>query len=91
MQMKRRLPNDSILTVAAAADVSVVEAGHGSGHRAVECNALLDQTEVLGRRLHPGHIGRIVLGFKSIEGKPNGAVIDANPVANFSPQQLVDW
>src|SRR6202011_6127148 len=56
----------------------------------METDALLDDREALIGCLHLRHVGGVILWRMPTEREPNAAVVDANPVADLSPQQLED-
>ena len=70
--------------------IAVEEVGDLSRHLAVEGDGLLDDSESLRRTLHPLHIGGVVLWREPGHWVPHRAIVDPDPVTDFTAQQLVD-
>ncbi len=59
-------------------------------HRAVEGDALLDDGEALGQRLHPAHLVGVVLRGLARERLSQRPVVDTHAVADLAAEQPVD-
>src|ERR1700694_6229377 len=70
--------------------VPIEEVGNLTRHRRMETDALLDDREAFGGRLHLRHVGGVMLRRLPAQREPDSPVVDANPVAYLAPEQFVD-
>src|SRR5260370_8254391 len=54
----------------------------------MEADPLLDDREAFNCRLHLCHVGGVILWRLPPEWEPNATVVDANLVADLTPEQL---
>src|SRR5258708_7125263 len=85
----RQRPADWIVGIGAS-HLPIKEVGDLTRHRRMEADALLDDRETFSSRLHLPHVGGVILWRLAAEREPDAAVVDANPIANFSSKQFVD-
>src|ERR1700674_2033084 len=70
--------------------VPIEEVGDLTRHRRMEADALLDDREAFGGRLHLRHVGRVILRRLPAQRDPDSAVVDAHPVTSLASEEFVD-